>query len=46
MDRDTLTGFYFELGMSYRDILKILAALHGIIFDKEGRYEAPAPVMR
>ncbi len=30
MDRDTLIGFYFELGINYRDILESLAVLHGI----------------
>ncbi len=32
--KETLLGFYFEMGMSYRDILKSLAALHGIFFTK------------
>ncbi len=39
MDRDTLIAFNFELGMSYKDIIKSLAALHGIIFHKEGGYD-------
>ncbi len=30
MDRYTLIGFYFELGINYRDILKSIALLHGI----------------
>ncbi len=32
MDRDNLIGIYFELGISYRDILKSL--LHGIILSE------------
>ncbi len=34
MDRDNLIGIYFELGISYRDILKSLAVLHGIILSE------------